>query len=70
MNPSVWLSDWLSANMELYLFESLAEVCTVTARWLVTHNQERPHVSLGGVPPLTFLPRPIPSVQSPLQMST
>lgn len=56
--------------LDAYLFESLAEVRAVTDRWLVTYNQERPHVSLGRVPPLTFLPRPMPPAQSPLQVST
>ncbi len=38
--------------------------------WLVVYNQERPHDSLGRVPPLTFLPRLNPPVQSPFAVST
>jgi transposase InsO family protein len=29
--------------------------------WLITYNTQRPHDSLGRVPPLTYMPRPIPS---------
>ena len=53
-----------------YLFESLAEVRAVTERWLVTYNQERPHDSLGRVPPLMFLPRPNMPAQFPFAVST
>ena len=31
----------------------------------VFYNEERPHDSLGRVPPLTFLPRPRPVAESP-----
>ena len=34
------------------------------------HNRERPHDSLGRVPPLTFLPRLSSGDQSPLKLST
>ena len=56
--------------LDAHLFESLAEVRALTERWLVVYNQERPHDSLGQVPPLTFLPRLNPSVQSPFAVST
>ena len=56
--------------LDAYVFESLTEVRALTERWLVTYNQERPHESLGRVPPLTFLPRPNTPVQSPLAVST
>jgi putative transposase len=56
--------------LDAYVFESLAEVRALTERWLVTYNQERPHDSLGRVPPLTFLPRPTSVVQSPFRLST
>ena len=46
------------------------EVRALTERWLVTYNQERPHESLGRVPPLMFLPRPNTPVQSPFAVST
>ncbi len=56
--------------LDASVFESLAEVRAVTDRWLVTSNQERPHDSLGRVPPLTFLPRPNHPAESPLLVST
>ena len=56
--------------LDAYLFESLAEVRAVTERWLVTYNQERPHDSLGRVPPLMFLPRPNMPAQFPFAVST
>ena len=56
--------------LDVYLFESLAEVRALTERWLVAYNQERPYQSLGRVPPLMFLPRPNAPVQSPLAVST
>jgi putative transposase len=43
--------------LDSYVFSSLEEVRDVTAEWLRDYNIERPHDSLGRVPPLTFLPR-------------
>ena len=56
--------------LNAHLFESLAEVRKLTEDWLVVYNQERPHDSLGRLPPLTFLPRLNPPVQSPFAVST
>lgn len=44
--------------LDAYIFGSLADVRYETERWLPIYNLRRPHESLGGVPPLTFLPRP------------
>jgi putative transposase len=44
--------------LDAWLFISLVQDRDVTAAWLTTYNTERPHGSLGRVPPLTFLPRP------------
>ena len=56
--------------LDAYVFDSLAEVRALTEHWLVVYNQERPHESLGRVPPLMFLPRPHTPVQSPFAVST
>ena len=53
--------------LNAHLFESLAEVRKLTEDWLVVYNQERPHDSLGRVPPLTFLPRLNPPVAVPFR---
>jgi putative transposase len=44
--------------LNAHLFESIAELRVITTQWLEIYNRERPHDSLGRVPPLTFLPRP------------
>jgi putative transposase len=44
--------------LDAFLFGSLTEVRDLTAAWLEMYNRERPHDSLGRVPPLMFLPRP------------
>lgn len=59
-------AEVLDANV----FHSLWEVRTITADWLPRYNIERPHDSLGRVPPLTFLPWPTSTVESPYALST
>ena len=56
--------------LNAHLFESVAELRALTDTWLRIYNSERPHDSLGRVPPLTFLPRPSSTVQSLLAVST
>jgi putative transposase len=56
--------------LNAHLFESIAELRAMTDTWLRIYNSERPHDSLGRVPPLTFLPRPSSAAQSPYQLST
>jgi putative transposase len=43
--------------LNAYLFESLDQLQQITDDGLIEYNEERPHDSLGRVPPLTFLPR-------------
>ncbi len=45
--------------LNAWVFQSLADVRQVTEEWRAIYNTKRPHDSLGGVPPLHFLPRPI-----------
>jgi len=56
--------------LDAYLFDSLEQVRAVTEAWLATYNTERPHDSLGQVPPLTFLPRPETVPESTFTLST
>jgi putative transposase len=56
--------------LDAYLFDSLAAVREVTAAWLHCYNTERPHDSLGRVPPLTFLPRLTPTPEFSYALST
>jgi len=49
--------------------ESISELRAVTDAWLRIYNAERPHDSLGRVPPLTFLPRPSSAEKFPLELS-
>jgi putative transposase len=59
-------TEVLDAN----LFTSLAEVRSITTDWLRRYNTERPHDSLGRVPPATFLPRSTSTAESSSQVST
>jgi putative transposase len=51
------------------LFATPEEVRFESADWLRRYNTERPHDSLGRVPPLTFLPRPTTTVESTSEVS-
>jgi putative transposase len=55
--------------LNAYVFQSIAEVRSLSNDWLFTYNTKRPHDSLGRVPPLTFLPRPNALPESTLQWS-
>ena len=61
--------SYLTEVLNAHLFESLAELRALTDTWLRIYNQERPHDSLGRVPPLTFLPRPSSAEKSPNELS-
>jgi putative transposase len=56
--------------LNAHLFESIAELRALTDTWLRIYNSERPHDSLGRVPPLTFLRRPSSAGKSLFALST
>lgn len=55
--------------LDPYLFESIEQVQALTDEWLTIYNHERPHESLGRVPPLMFMLRQT-SGDSSYQVST
>ncbi len=40
--------------LNMYLFENLTQVQQLTDKWLVHYNENRPHESLGNLPPVQF----------------
>ena len=40
--------------LNAYVFESLRQVRHITRRWIREYNEERPHDSLGNIPPTMF----------------
>lgn len=56
--------------LDAYAFDSLSQVQEITHWWLPIYNSERPHDSLGRVPPLTFLPRRSSPGKSTVPVST
>lgn len=40
--------------LDAYIFESLRQVREVTRNWLREYNEDRPHDSLGNIPPAVF----------------
>jgi len=41
--------------LDMNLFFSLCEVQKITHEWLKSYNEDRPHESLGGLPPERFV---------------
>ena len=56
--------------LNAYLFSSLAEVRQITADWIHIYNEERPHRSLGRIPPAWFRERIETAGNSSYQLST
>src|SRR5262249_55960075 len=52
-----------------YVFDSVEQVQKITEAWLVKYNEQRPHDSLGRVPPLTYLPRETTTGESSFKLS-
>lgn len=44
--------------LDAWLFGSLQDARDITNDWMTIYNTKRPHDSLGGAPPLDFIPRP------------
>ena len=40
--------------LSAYVFESLDQVREISAEWLQSYNEERPHDALAGLPPATY----------------
>ena len=40
--------------LNAYVFESLSQVREITRKWIKQYNEERPHSSLGQIPPAMF----------------
>jgi putative transposase len=44
--------------LDLYVFDTLAEVRAITEQWLDEYNHHRPHDALGGLTPARYCPIP------------
>ena len=56
--------------LDAYVFGSIDKVIEITEEWLEDYNTERPHDSLGQVPPRSFLPRPNQPREHSFDLST
>ena len=54
--------------LSAYVFESLEQVREITAAWLQSYNEERPHEALAGLPPATYRAN-LEARSSPLEVS-
>ena len=54
--------------LNAYVFESLEQVREISAEWLQSYNDERPHEALAGLPPATYRAQ-LESRSSPLAVS-
>lgn len=54
--------------LNAYVFESLEQVQEISAQWLQSYNEERPHEALAGVPPATYRAQ-LETKGSPLKLS-
>jgi transposase InsO family protein len=58
-------SEFLGADFVV----TLAYVRAKAQSWRTTYETERPHCSLGGVPPVTYLPNPTPPLWTGPELS-
>lgn len=54
--------------LNAYVFESLEQVREISAEWLQSYNEERPHDALTDLPPATYRAQPEARC-SPLEVS-
>lgn len=54
--------------LNAYVFESLEQVQEISARWLQSYNEERPHEALAGLPPATYRAQ-LEAGNSPMKLS-
>lgn len=55
--------------LDAYVFESLSQVRQITRQWITEYNEERPHDSLGRIPPAMFRRRVEKAENSSLELS-
>ena len=51
------LAEWAELHgliLDMYLFRTLSEVRVLTEDWRAEYNEERPHSSLGDMPPVIY----------------
>lgn len=41
--------------LDMYLFKNIADVQAITDKWIIEYNNERPHESLGNLPPRKYI---------------
>jgi putative transposase len=54
--------------LNAYVFESLDQVREITAEWLQSYNEERPHDALASLPPATYRVQ-LEAGSSPMKLS-
>ena len=54
--------------LNAYVFESLEQVREISAEWLQSYNEERPHDALADLPPATYRAQLV-AQSSPLPLS-
>ena len=54
--------------LDAYVFEAVAQVSEISAAWLQSYNEARPHEALAGLPPATYRAQ-LEARSSPLEMS-
>jgi putative transposase len=54
--------------LDAYVFESLDQVREISAAWVQSYNEERPHEALAGLPPATYRAQQMAG-SSPLKLS-